>query len=120
MNYGVIGLGNLGACLAGSLLRDGFAVTVYDRNPATRAELEAEATALGVKFDLRQFHAVVLENDYVPLWAVTAGVDRWLAGQAADTATTTSALTPIATRPVSQPGSAAAENFVAAGSSSVQ
>jgi uncharacterized protein (DUF885 family) len=83
-------------------------------------ERERARAALGVKFDLRQFHAVVLENGYVPLWAVTAGVDRWLAGQAADTATTTSALTPIATRPVSQPGSAAAENFVAAGSSSVQ
>jgi len=83
-------------------------------------ERERAKAALGAKFDLRQFHAVVLENGYVPLWAVTAGVDRWLVGQAADTATTTSALTPIATRPMSQPGSTDAKNFVAAGSSRVQ
>lgn len=33
MHYGVIGLGNLGAHLAGSLVREGFEVTVYDRDP---------------------------------------------------------------------------------------
>ncbi len=31
-HYGFIGLGNLGAGLAGSLLRDGFPLTVYDRD----------------------------------------------------------------------------------------
>jgi len=32
MRYGYVGLGHLGAPLAGSLLRDGFALTVHDRN----------------------------------------------------------------------------------------
>jgi 3-hydroxyisobutyrate dehydrogenase len=32
MRYGYIGLGHLGAQLAGSLLREGFALTVHDRN----------------------------------------------------------------------------------------
>ena len=32
MRYGFIGLGNLGAPLAGSLLREGFALTVHDRH----------------------------------------------------------------------------------------
>jgi 3-hydroxyisobutyrate dehydrogenase len=34
MRYGFIGLGNLGGHLAASLLREGFAVTVHDRDPA--------------------------------------------------------------------------------------
>ena len=34
MNYGYIGLGNLGGHLAASLIRAGHSVTVYDRNPA--------------------------------------------------------------------------------------
>ncbi len=34
MHYGFIGLGNLGGHLAASLLREGFSVTVHDRNPA--------------------------------------------------------------------------------------
>jgi 3-hydroxyisobutyrate dehydrogenase len=41
MRYGLIGLGNLGAALAGSLARGGFAPLVHDRDPARRAELEA-------------------------------------------------------------------------------
>jgi uncharacterized protein (DUF885 family) len=45
------------------------------------AERERARQSLGEKFDLRQFHAVVLENGYVPLWAVSESVDRWLAGQ---------------------------------------
>jgi len=32
MRYGYVGLGHLGAPLAGSLLREGFALTVHDRN----------------------------------------------------------------------------------------
>jgi uncharacterized protein (DUF885 family) len=82
------------------------------------AERERARQSLGEKFDLRQFHAVVLENGYVPLWAVSESVDRWLAGQAALTATTTSALTPMATSPFSQPGSSTANHSRAAGSSS--
>ena len=34
MHYGFIGLGNLGRHLAGSLIREGFTVTVSDLNPA--------------------------------------------------------------------------------------
>ena len=41
MKYGLIGLGNLGAALAASLARAGFAQLVHDRDPARRTELEA-------------------------------------------------------------------------------
>lgn len=40
-HYGYIGLGNLGAACAGCLRRAGFAVTVYDLNPALAAPLVA-------------------------------------------------------------------------------
>ncbi len=40
MQYGLIGLGNLGAALARSLAREGFAPFVHDRDAARRAELE--------------------------------------------------------------------------------
>ena len=39
MNYGFIGLGNLGRNLAGSLLREGFQVTVTDVNPSAAENL---------------------------------------------------------------------------------
>ena len=42
-------------------------------------ERERARTALGARFDLREFHAVVLENGYVPLWALRENVDRWIA-----------------------------------------
>ena len=42
MRYGFIGLGNLGAPLAGSLLRAGFALTVYDRNANAAPPLLAD------------------------------------------------------------------------------
>ena len=45
MNYGYIGLGNLGGHLAASLIRAGHQVTVYDRNPA----LAERHAALGAK-----------------------------------------------------------------------
>jgi 3-hydroxyisobutyrate dehydrogenase len=41
MRYGFIGLGNLGALLAGSLLREGFALTVHDLNESAAAPLMA-------------------------------------------------------------------------------
>ena len=41
MSIGYIGLGSLGRHLAGSLLRAGFALTVYDLDPATARELLA-------------------------------------------------------------------------------
>ena len=37
MTYGYIGLGNLGGHLAASLIRNGFEVVVYDRDPALSA-----------------------------------------------------------------------------------
>ncbi len=40
MHYGFVGLGNLGAHLAASLLREGFAVTVTDINRQTAEKLE--------------------------------------------------------------------------------
>ena len=46
MHYGYIGLGNLGAACAGCLLNDGFAVTVYDLNPALAAPLVAKGATL--------------------------------------------------------------------------
>lgn len=44
--------------------------------------LEERARAqreLGARFDLREFHAAVLENGYVPLWALRENVTRWIA-----------------------------------------
>jgi uncharacterized protein (DUF885 family) len=46
-------------------------------------ERERARLALGARFDLREFHAVVLENGYVPLWALSAAVDRWIAAERA-------------------------------------
>jgi 3-hydroxyisobutyrate dehydrogenase len=46
MHYGYIGLGNLGAACAGCLLKAGFAVTVYDLNPALAAGLVANGATL--------------------------------------------------------------------------
>ena len=34
-HYGYIGLGNLGAACAAQLVKAGFAVTTFDRNPIT-------------------------------------------------------------------------------------
>lgn len=39
MNYGYVGLGNLGGHLAASLIRAGHSVTVYDRDPALAGRL---------------------------------------------------------------------------------
>ena len=45
MNYAFIGLGNLGAHLAASLLRAGFVVTVHDRNAEAASDLIAAGAA---------------------------------------------------------------------------
>ena len=39
MNYGYIGLGNLGGHIAASLIRAGHQVTVYDRDPSLAVRL---------------------------------------------------------------------------------
>lgn len=86
-------------------------------------ERERARTALGDAFDLRAFHAAVLENGYAPLWAVTDAVDRYIAarrGTTRLTSTATAALIPIATSPVSQPGSRRPHSALAAGSSSAR
>ena len=45
------------------------------------AERERARQALGSKFDVRQYHRVVLENGYLPLWAVHDRVSEWLASE---------------------------------------
>jgi uncharacterized protein (DUF885 family) len=40
---------------------------------------ERAKTALGPKFDLKDFHAVVLENGGVPLTLLESEVDEWIA-----------------------------------------
>ena len=47
MRYGYVGLGHLGAQLAGSLLREGFALTVHDRNPRAAEPLLAKGAHWG-------------------------------------------------------------------------
>jgi len=34
---------------------------------------------LGARFDLREFHLVILENGAMPLWLLEKNVDRWMA-----------------------------------------
>jgi uncharacterized protein (DUF885 family) len=44
--------------------------TILDERALAREQL-------GERFDLREFHAAVLENGYVPLWALRENVARW-------------------------------------------
>lgn len=43
------------------------------------AERERARQALGPRFDIREYHRIVLESGYLPLWAVHERVDRWIA-----------------------------------------
>jgi uncharacterized protein (DUF885 family) len=45
------------------------------------SERERAKQALGAKFDIREYHRVVLENGFVPLWAVEAAVNEWMASK---------------------------------------
>ncbi len=47
------------------------------------SERERARRALGPKFDLREYHHVVLESGYLPLWAVEDRVNRWIASRQA-------------------------------------
>jgi uncharacterized protein (DUF885 family) len=52
----------------------------YKIGMKTILELREQAKAqLGPKFDLREFHALVLENGAMPLWLLQKNVDRWVA-----------------------------------------
>ncbi len=54
----------------------------YKIGMKTILELREKAKAqLGSKFDLREFHAVVLENGAMPLWLLQQNVDTWIAGK---------------------------------------
>jgi uncharacterized protein (DUF885 family) len=45
-------------------------------------ELRQRATlALGARFDIRRFHAEVLQNGSLPLDVLESGIDRWIAAQ---------------------------------------
>jgi uncharacterized protein (DUF885 family) len=44
-------------------------------------ERERARRELGPKFDLREFHAAVLENGYVPLWALRENVTTFIAAR---------------------------------------
>jgi uncharacterized protein (DUF885 family) len=47
------------------------------------SERERARQALGSRFDLREYHHVVLEGGYLPLWAVEDQVSRWIAAKQA-------------------------------------
>src|ERR1700760_391004 len=45
------------------------------------SERERAGQALGPKFDVRHYHHIVLENGYLPLWAVQDRVNEWIAAE---------------------------------------
>lgn len=54
----------------------------YKIGMKTILELREKAQAqLGPKFDLRAFHALVLENGAMPLWMLQRNVDAWISQQ---------------------------------------
>ena len=51
----------------------------YKIGMKTILELREKAqNSLGKRFDLREFHAVILENGAMPLWLLQKNVDRWI------------------------------------------
>ncbi len=48
------------------------------------SERERARQALGSRFDLREYHHVVLESGYLPLWALEERVSRWIAARQAE------------------------------------
>jgi uncharacterized protein (DUF885 family) len=52
----------------------------YKIGMKTIMDLRARAKSeLGARFDLKEFHLVILENGAMPLWLLQRNVDRWLA-----------------------------------------
>jgi uncharacterized protein (DUF885 family) len=49
------------------------------------AERERAKQALGTRFDLREYHRVVLGSGYVPLWALEQNVNAWIQAKSRDT-----------------------------------
>jgi uncharacterized protein (DUF885 family) len=59
-------------------------LTAYDTGGLEIMRLRAEAIRrLGPRFDIQEFHARVLENGAVPLAAMTAHVEAWIAAEEA-------------------------------------
>ena len=57
-------------------------LTSYDSGGLEIMALRREAeAALGERFDVRQFHARVLEGGIVPLWALRENIEAWVAAQ---------------------------------------
>jgi uncharacterized protein (DUF885 family) len=51
----------------------------YKIGMKTILELRGQAQkSLGKRFDLKEFHAVILENGAMPLWLLQKNVDRWI------------------------------------------
>jgi len=70
--YGVIGLGRMGGALVRNLRKAGGNAVVYDLNPASVAELEAEGTARGAQ-DLASLVSMLPEGRRVIWMMVPAG-----------------------------------------------
>lgn len=59
-------------------------LTAYDTGGLEIMALRSEAEArLGERFDIREFHARILENGAIPLGALRAHVEAWIAEEAA-------------------------------------
>ena len=58
-----------------------YASVLFPEDPAAVGEVRSQAEkARGAKFDVREFHDVVLRNGSLPLTVLEREVDRWLAG----------------------------------------
>jgi 3-hydroxyisobutyrate dehydrogenase-like beta-hydroxyacid dehydrogenase len=82
MDVGFIGLGNMGAAIAGNLLRAGYAVTVWNRTPAKAAALVAQGARAAVTpaEAARVGLAITMLADDDAVWSVVDGSDGILAG----------------------------------------
>jgi uncharacterized protein (DUF885 family) len=58
------------------------------------AERERAKTALGARFDLREYHTLALSSGYIPLWALKQKVSAWIETKAAVAPSAAPAATP--------------------------